>query len=147
MVVAIKGDMAVLETGRTNACSSCGAAASCGTSVLGTLFGQKQNLIEIQNSFDARPGEKIVLGLPENDLVLASLAAYLLPLLAMIILPLLALSAGFGDPAAAFLALVGLAGGLRLAGHLTHNAKGRFTPIYLRRATPPLSLSSGACAK
>jgi sigma-E factor negative regulatory protein RseC len=144
-VVAIENDMAVLETRRTNACSGCGAAGACGTSALGAVFGRKQNLLHIKNTFDAVPGEQVIIGLPENDLVLASLAAYMVPLVAMIAFSLLALAAGSGEAISALAALAGLVGGLMFAGRLTRNAGTRFSPQYLRRT--PFSLASKACGK
>ncbi len=142
-IVAIEGDMAVLEARRTSACNGCGAAKGCGTFALGEFFGRKRNLLHIKNDFDAQTGEQVIIGMPESDLVLASLAVYMLPLLAMIGLSLLALSLGFGDVVAGLSAFAGLGGGLFLAGHLTNKAGQRFRPIYLRRT--PFALASKAC--
>ena len=144
-ILGVEGDMAVLETRRTNACSGCGASAGCGTSALGSVFGQKQNLLHIQNDFDAVPGEQVIIGLPENDLVLASLAVYMIPLGAMILMALLALALGFGDGFAGLASFAALAGGLVLAGRMTENAGQRFTPKYLRRT--PFSQASKACGE
>ena len=142
-VVALDGDMAVLEAKRTSACHGCGASAGCGTSALGDIFGRKRNLLHIKNDFNAVAGEQVIIGMPETDLVLASLAAYMLPLGAMIGLSLLALAFGFGDGVAGFVALVGLAGGLFVAGQVTKRAGARFAPVYLRRTAFPLA--SRAC--
>ena len=145
IVMGVEGDMAVLETKRTNACSGCGAAAGCGTSALGTMFGLKQNLLHIKNDFDAVPGEKVIVGLPENDLVLASLAVYMVPLGTMIASALLALFLGFGDGVAGLFSLAGLGIGLAIAERLTRNAGPRFTPKYLRRT--PFDFASKACGE
>ena len=145
IVVAIEHDMAVIETRRTNACSGCGAAAGCGTSALGSVFGQKRNLLHIKNNFEAVPGEQVIVGLAETDLLLASLAAYMVPLGAMIGSALLALALGLGEGIAGLLSLAGLAGGLVLAGRLTQNSTERFTPKYLRRT--PFPLAAKACGE
>jgi len=144
-VISLQGDMAVLETKRTNACSGCGAAGACGTSALGSIFGQKQNLLHIENSFDAVPGEQVIIGMPETDLLLASLAAYMIPLGAMIGIALLAMAIGFSEGVAGLFSLVGLGGGLLIAGRLTRNAEKRFTPKYLRRT--PFLLASKVCGE
>lgn len=144
-VVAIKDNMAVLETRRTNACSGCAAAAGCGTSALGDIFGRKINLLQIKNDFEAIPGEQVIIGMPENDLVMASLAVYMVPLVAMIALALLAISLGFGDGVAGLLAMAGLGGGLVFAGRITKNTGTRFTPQYLRRT--PFPLASKVCGQ
>ncbi|MCP4936721.1 MAG: SoxR reducing system RseC family protein [bacterium] len=142
-VVALEGDMAVLEAKRTSACNDCGAAKGCGISVLVIFLGRKRNLLHIKNDFNAVTGEQVIIGMPESDLVLASLAVYMLPLLAMIGLSLIALALGFGDGVAGLGAMVGLAGGLVFAGHLTRNAGQRFVPVYLRRT--PFEFASKAC--
>ncbi len=142
-VVALEGDMAVLEARRTSACNGCGAAKGCGTSALGDFFGRKRNLLHIKNDFDAVAGEQVIIGMPESDLVLASLAVYMLPLLAMIGLSLGALALGFGDGVAGLVAMLGLGGGLVFAGRLTQGAGQRFVPVYLRRT--PFEFASKAC--
>ena len=145
IVISVDGDTAVLETKRTNACSGCGASAGCGTSALGSVFGQKQNLLHINNDFEAVPGEKVIIGMPEGDLLLASLAVYMVPLVAMILVALLALAAGFGEAVAGIASFLGLAGGFLIAAHLTKNSAVRFTPKYLRRT--PFSQASKACGE
>ncbi len=142
-VVALEGNMAVLEAKRTSACNGCGAAKGCGTSALGDFFGRKRNLLHIKNDFNAVTGEQVIIGMPESDLVLASLAVYMLPLLAMIGLSLSALALGFGDGVAGLAAMVGLAVGLVVAGRITKNAGQRFMPTYLRRT--PFKFASKAC--
>ena len=142
-VVALEGEMAVLEAKRTDACNGCGAAAGCGTSALGDFFGRKRNLLHIKNDFNAVPGEQVIIGMPESDLVLASLAAYMLPLLAMIGLSVIALVLGFGDGVAGLGAMIGLGGGLWMAGRLTKSAGTRFSPVYLRRTA--FAFASKAC--
>lgn len=144
-VIAVEAGFAVLETQRNSACSSCGASAGCGTSVLGEVLGRKQNLLRIDNDFDAVPGEQVIIGLAESDLLLASLAAYMLPIAGLIIFALAGLALGIGDVPVALGALAGFALGLYAARHLTRNAQDRFTPRYLRRA--PYSLAGRSCAR
>ncbi len=144
-VVAVDGDLAIVETRRTNACSGCGAAAGCGTSALGQVFGKKRNLLYIRNSFDAVPGEQVIIAMPEKDLLLAALAAYMMPLLAMIGLALLTLSLGGSDMMAGLVSLAGLAIGLVVAGRLTAKSPARFTPVFLRRT--PFTGAARNCGK
>jgi sigma-E factor negative regulatory protein RseC len=144
-VVAIEDDLAVLETRRTNACSTCGAAGACGTSALGEVLGRKPNMLKIPNNFDAVPGEQVIIGLPEGALVLASMAAYMIPLVAMIGLALVVLGLGFSESLAALAAIIGFAGGMWTAGRLTKKAGKRFEPRFLRRT--PFALRSEACGR
>lgn len=145
LVVAVEDGFAVLETRRTNACAGCGAAGACGTSALGDILGRKQNLLRIDNDFDARPGEQVIVGLAEGDLMLASLAAYLLPIALMIAAALAALGLGLSDGPSALVALAGFAAGLLAAGHFTRHRQDRFTPRFLRRA--PHAFAAGSCRK
>jgi len=142
-VVSVDRDMAVLETKRTNACKGCGASAGCGTSALGDVFGQKPNLLHIKNDFDAVPGEQIIIGMRETDLVVASLAVYMVPLATMIGAALLVLALGFGDGFAALASMAGLGGGIWFASRLARGAGDRVMPVFLRRSLFPLA--SKAC--
>ncbi len=83
-VVSCEGDRAVVETQQKAACGSCHSADSCGTSVISGLFKRKHNQLRVLNAIDAKPGERVVIGLQERALVNASLVAYLLPLFFMI---------------------------------------------------------------
>ncbi len=144
-VISLDGDRAVLETKRTSACSGCGAAAGCGTSALGAVFGRKQNRLSIKNSFDATPGEQVIIGMAEKDLLVASLTVYMIPLGAMIIAALIALGLGLGDGLAGLASLAGLGMGLWAAKRLSGAVQTRFTPVFLRRS--PLPLASRSCGK
>jgi len=145
-VVRVEGRKAVLETKRTNACSGCGVSSGCGTSTLGQVFGKKRNLITIDNDFDAAPGEQVIIGLPESELLAASLAAYMLPLAFMLGLALVMLGLGFGEGVAALAALIGFGLGLWAASRFTLRAGERFTPHFVRRAAPSFPLQ-GACKR
>ncbi len=134
-VIGLDRNMAIVETGRSDACSGCGAAAGCGTSVLGGVLGRRQNRLAIRNTFEAVPGEQVIIGLPEKDLVMASLVAYMLPLVAMILLAVVLRALGFGDVTAGIVSLVGLAAGLALAGHITRKSTRRFVPRFVRRVS------------
>ena len=57
----------------------------CTTSVVSKLFGIKRNRFKLENSLGAQPGEQVVIGIPDELLVQASVRAYLLPLLVMML--------------------------------------------------------------
>jgi sigma-E factor negative regulatory protein RseC len=145
MVVAVEDGFAVLETQRTSACGGCGAAGACGTSVLGEILGRKPSQLRIANDFDACPGEQVIIGLAESDLMLASLAAYLLPVATMILAALAALGLGLSDTLTALAAFAGFGLGLLGARQLTRHQHDRFTPRFLRRA--PYAFAAGSCRR
>lgn len=84
VVVAVRGDLAQVESRRLAPCGGCSANGACGTSLLGRYFGRKRPLLTVHNPIGASPGDSVVVGVPESALLEASFAAYLVPLLAMI---------------------------------------------------------------
>ncbi len=135
-VVAVQGDYLLAESQTRSSCSHCGSASSCSTSVIAKLFGEKKNLLRLPNSLEARQGDRVVIGIPDDLLVRASLWAYLLPLLSMIIATLVGNQIGAGDGAQVLFALAGLAGGFILQRRYTQGEKSRqqFEPKLLRIA-------------
>jgi sigma-E factor negative regulatory protein RseC len=141
-VLAVRGGLAEVEGQRQSACGGCAAHGACGTSLLERFFGRRQPILTARNPIGARPGERVVLGVPEAALVEAAFVAYLVPLLAMIA------GAIGGDYLAAHLA-PDLAGGIALLGAVSGLAAGlwwlarfsrrrdndaRYQPVILRRS-------------
>ena len=73
--------------------ASCGACAGkgCGSSVFNRLWHPDSPEFQVVNAIGASPGEAVVVGLPEGALLQASAAAYVVPLLALL------LGAGLGQ--------------------------------------------------
>ncbi|EXJ14813.1 SoxR reducing system RseC family protein [Imhoffiella purpurea] len=137
-VVAVGEGFAWVETQRRSSCSTCGKAASCGTSILSWLFPPTRNRLKIQDPIGLRTGERIVIGITDATLNSAALLAYMLPLLALIGASGLATALETGEGVAALAGLGGLALGLWLARLLTGGATGqaRFRPSLIRREAP-----------
>lgn len=85
-VLACQEGYAIVETQVKAACGSCQAESSCSTSVLSGLFKRRQNSLKVLNPIQAKPGERVIIGLQERALVIVSLVAYLMPLVCMILL-------------------------------------------------------------
>jgi sigma-E factor negative regulatory protein RseC len=85
-VVSVELGHAMVETLQRPACGSCASTASCGTSVLSGLFKRRYNRLRVSNPIDARPGDQVIIGLPENTLLKVSFLAYLLPLVCMLLM-------------------------------------------------------------
>lgn len=124
-----------VETQTRSSCSHC-STTQCTTSVVSKLFGIKNNLLKLENTHDARPGQRVVIGIPDGLLVRASFWAYLLPLFGMIGGVMLALANDMNDGGQALLAAAGLAAGLMLVKTMTQKAsvQQKFTPELLRIA-------------
>jgi len=137
-VIAVADGSALVEVQRQSSCSGCNVGDSCGTSVVAKLFSSgNATRLRVIDHIGLSPGERVVIGLRDRVLVRASLIAYLLPLLAVIVAAGVADQAGASDTGSAIGALTGLALGLWLARIITGGtgAKARFRPLLLRRVS------------
>lgn len=141
-VVAIDGGRVWLEAETTGACASCSAKAGCASGDKSSRRVPRR--FAMNNDFDGRIGDRIVVGIPEGALLRASATAYLLPLLAMLAAAVMAEHLGGGDAVAALAAVAGLVGGLVLARARAVRlvAGGRLNPISIRPA-PALPRTTG----
>lgn len=118
VVVSVEGEFAAVRVQRQTACGSCSAKAGCGSAIFSSLFGNKRTDLRVLNRIEARPGDRVVIGLREAPFLRAAFALYTIPLLTMIggailgeWLALRAASAST-EPASLIGGLLGLAGGL-----------------------------------
>ncbi|MBK1701846.1 SoxR reducing system RseC family protein [Thiococcus pfennigii] len=111
LVVERRGAWAEVETTRRTSCGQCAVGASCGVSLLDRFLGRRPTRLAALNRIGAAPGQRVVVGIPEGALLGASLAAYLVPVLALIGGAILfqTLASRLGWPAGDAL---GIAGGL-----------------------------------
>lgn len=133
-VVACEQEWLWVESQARSACSSCGAS-SCSTSVLGKLFGTRQQRLRLRNTLNAVPGQQVVIGIPEQVLVAASVRAYLMPLLVLIAAAGLARELGLSDAAQGAAALGGLFLAFGVMKFFTRVTKyqARYAPVLLRK--------------
>lgn len=130
-VMRIDGPFAWVVSEAPASCGACGGKG-CGSSVFNRLWHQENPEYQVGNPIGAAPGEAVVVGLPEGSLLQATGAAYVVPLLALL------LGAGLGqllggEPAAALGGLTGLLlAGLWLKSHHPGLAA---DPVILRRGT------------
>jgi sigma-E factor negative regulatory protein RseC len=88
-VISIDDGYATVETQQQPACGACAAASGCSTSVLSGLFKRSHTRLRVSNPIHAKPGEQVIIGLPENTFLKVSFLAYLLPLACMILIAIL----------------------------------------------------------
>ena len=138
-VVRAEGAYIWVETQPRSACSHCGTG-SCGTSVVAQLFGNRRNLLRMDNSLNARPGQQVVIGIPDQVLVAVSLRAYLLPLLALILGVAGGAWLGYGDFMQVLLGGAGLFFGLVAIGRASESGKARerYAPQLIRLVGAPV---------
>lgn len=76
---------ALVEVQRKAACNGCSGKSGCGVGAISGLLGSgKGHSVRVLNRVQAAPGDTVVLGLRDEDLVRLSVKAYLLPLLFML---------------------------------------------------------------
>jgi sigma-E factor negative regulatory protein RseC len=130
-IIRTEGASAWVVSEAPASCGACGGKG-CGSSVFNRLWHPDNPEYEVTNPIGALPGEAVVVGLPEGALLHATGAAYVVPLLALL------LGAGLGQLLSGELAaaLGGLIG-LLLAGlWLKHRRDDRTDdPVILRHGT------------
>ncbi len=84
LVLAVDGELAEVEAQRLSACGDCTAKSGCGSALFAGLFGKRRSRLRVLNRIQARPGERVVIGLRERPFLRAAFALYATPLLAMI---------------------------------------------------------------
>ena len=84
IVVSISKGMAEVSVTPQSACGSCSASSGCGTSLIASLFPERNSRFKVKNSLDAQIGEQVTIGLHESALQSASLILYLIPLAGLI---------------------------------------------------------------
>lgn len=89
-VIAVRNDQLLLEAQTQSACGGCEARQGCGTSVLSKWVGRRFTRFQAKNTVNARVGDEVVVGLAEEAMLKGSVLVYLMPLLAMIVMAVLA---------------------------------------------------------
>ncbi len=136
-VIEVKDGLLTAETESRSGCSHCSTSSSCSTSVVAKLFGVRRNRLVMANSLNARPGDQVVIGIPDQLLVRASLMAYLLPLVVMLVVTAMGELAGINELLLSLLALVGLAMGFFTVRWLSRRRTSqRYEPRLLRIVAP-----------
>ena len=82
-VVAIEGGTVTVEASQSSACDGC-HNKDCGTGSVNQALGRKTHQMSLSCDKPVKLGDQVVLAIPEQGLVLASLLVYMLPLLCVI---------------------------------------------------------------
>jgi sigma-E factor negative regulatory protein RseC len=134
-VIAVRDGLMIAETESRSACNHC-SSEGCTTSVVAKLFGVRRNRIVMVNSLDAKPGDQVVIGIPNQVLSRASVTAYLLPLLLMLSVAGLGDLLGMNELLLSLLALNGLAIGFFIARRLSRRSSSHYEPCLLKIVEP-----------
>jgi len=138
VVISVDADIAWMEPEQTSSCGGCASAKACGVKTGGLEGRLKARRFPMRNTADLRVGERVVVGIPEDALLRASLVAYAIPLLGMVGGSMVVNLTIGGDVATAIAAVVGLGLGILVARGRAKvlSAKGDITPRFIRHAWP-----------
>jgi sigma-E factor negative regulatory protein RseC len=133
-VVGLQGDQAIIEVDRQSGCSSCELNGACGTGSLGRLLGHRQKPFAVTNNLKLIKGDRVLLQLPENSLLLSGFLVYLLPLFFMFSFSIMADAVlGAQNWLNVAAALIGLFSGLQLSARIVRNRLGKSLQPHVMR--------------
>jgi sigma-E factor negative regulatory protein RseC len=75
----------LVETQIKSTCGSCEAQSNCGTGAIAKIFAGKREILRFRLNEMVEVGQKVSLGIPEENLLKASALVYCLPLLALVL--------------------------------------------------------------
>ncbi|AGH45929.1 SoxR reducing system RseC family protein [Paraglaciecola psychrophila] len=75
----------IVETQIKSTCGSCEAQSNCGTGAIAKVFASKRETLRFRLNEIVEVGQKVSLGIPEENLLKASAMVYCLPLFALIL--------------------------------------------------------------
>lgn len=137
-VVALDGNTAWLVPEQGTSCGGCASGSACGAKGIGTTASRLElRRFQLVNDAGFRVGERVVVGIRENALLSASITAYVIPLVALLIAGVLAQWVAGSDIVTMASMLAGFVLGLWLsrlrAGYLM--VRGELAPRFIRRAS------------
>lgn len=84
VVLSVSAGTARVQAIRRGACGSCSARGACGTSLLDRFLGRRPLELELEDTIGLLSGDEVVIGIPEEALLMSAFLAYIVPLLGMI---------------------------------------------------------------
>ncbi len=85
IVRKVQGNQVWIETQIKTTCGTCHVNKNCGTSVVAKAFTAKPELLQLNSPHKLIEGQTVKLGIPEEQLLGASMLVYLLPIFVLII--------------------------------------------------------------
>jgi len=105
-----------LDTIRLSTCNSCSMKSGCGQRLMNQATDCKRSRIQlpVPHKMTLSVGDEVVLGIPQNAFIKASLLTFAMPLATMLLCALLAQWFRFSELATVLIAILGLGLGLLL---------------------------------
>ena len=85
-VLSVEGGFVVVKAENQSGCAGCSASGGCGTASLSSLFAPSvERALWVENSLNAKEGDKVLLSLVESEILKHSMMAYGFPLILLMI--------------------------------------------------------------
>ncbi|TLU59909.1 transcriptional regulator [Thalassotalea litorea] len=84
-VTRVEGNQVDVESVVKSGCSSCQQVDTCGSGQIAKGLGVRYMKLTLTTSLELKPGDEVVIALPQNHLLSAAMQVYLLPLIGLII--------------------------------------------------------------
>ena len=81
----ISKNIARVKVQRTSSCESCSLKSGCGQSTLTKMSSNHCLELDVENTFNAKSGDEVLIAIPESGLMTASIRIYFMPLLLMVL--------------------------------------------------------------
>lgn len=116
-VLATEQGYAEVETIRTSSCTACRARHACGHHAIAQVSASNRMRMRAIDPLQVSVGQKVVIGIPEDTLLQASLWMYMVPLLGLVLGAVLPVLWAGGSLSFLLLSLMGFIAGLGFAKH------------------------------
>ena len=139
IVLSVSEGLAEVETVRTSSCTACQAKSACGHHAIAKVSSSNRMRMMVSDSLDSQIGQEVVVGIPEDTLLKASVWMYLVPLLGLVLGAVLPGLVNDSSALAALGSVLGLTAGLYFARKesLKHVNDPDFQPKILSIKTKP----------
>jgi sigma-E factor negative regulatory protein RseC len=140
IVLSVSDGFAEVETVRTSSCTACQAKSACGHHAIAKVSSSNRMRMMVSDTFASQVGQEVVVGIPEDTLLKASIWMYLVPLLGLVLGAVLPSLVSDESIFAAIGSILGLAMGLYFARKvsLAHVNDPDFQPKILSIKTKPI---------
>lgn len=140
IILSVSQGLAEVETVRTSSCTACQAKSACGHHAIAKVSSSNRMRMMVTDTFDSQVGQEVVVGIPEDTLLKASVLMYLVPLLGLVLGATLPGTVNENPIFAALGSVMGLGAGLYFArkASLKHVNDPDFQPKILSIKTKPI---------
>jgi sigma-E factor negative regulatory protein RseC len=140
IVLSVSDGFAEVETVRTSSCTACQAKSACGHHAIAKVSSSNRMRMMVSDTLASQVGQEVVVGIPEDTLLKASIWMYLVPLLGLVLGAVLPSLVSDESIFAAIGSILGLATGLYFARKvsLAHVNDPDFQPKILSIKTKPI---------